>query len=136
MTEAPADILPLAADFPPASREQWLELVGRLLKGAPFEGRLVARTYDGLSLQPLYDGSPQPRAPLTRTPGGRWQILQRIDHPNPAAANAEARHDCANGAGGLALVLAGAIGAYGYGLAASEAALALALDGIALDADR
>jgi methylmalonyl-CoA mutase len=134
MTEAPADILPLAADFPAASREQWLELVGRLLKGAPFERRLVARSYDGLALQPLYEGSPQPRAPLTRMPGGRWQILQRIDHPDPAAANAEARHDCANGATGLALVLAGAIGGYGYGLAASEATIARALDGIALDA--
>ncbi len=133
MTEAPADILPLAADFPPATRQQWLELVGRLLKGAPFE-RLVARTYDGLTLQPLYEGSPQARAPLARMPGGRWQILQRLDHPDPAAANAEARHDCANGAGGLSLVLAGAIGAYGYGLAASEAAIARALDGIALDA--
>jgi methylmalonyl-CoA mutase len=134
MTEAPADILPLAADFPPATRQQWLELVDRLLKGAPFERRLVARTYDGLTLQPLYEGSPQARAPLARMPGGRWQILQRIDHPDPAAANAEARHDCANGASGLSLVLAGAIGAYGYGLAASEAAIARALDGIALDA--
>ena len=132
MTEVPADILPLAADFPSATRQQWLELVGRLLKGAPFE-RLVARTYDGLTLQPLYAGSLQTHAPLARTPGGRWQILQRIDHPDPAAANAEARHDCANGADGLSLVLAGAIGAYGYGLGASEAAIARALDGIALD---
>jgi len=134
MTEVAADILPLAADFPPATRQQWLELVGRLLKGAPFERALVARTHDGLTLQPLYEGSAQARPPLAWAPGGRWQILQRIDHPDPAAANAEARHDCANGAGGLSLVLAGAIGAYGYGLAASEAAIARALDGIALDA--
>jgi len=133
MTDIPADILPLAADFPRATREQWLELVGRLLKGAPFDRRLVAKTCDGLTIQPLYAGAPQGRAPLGRMPGAGWQILQRIDHPDPAAANAEARHDRDNGATGLSLVLAGSIGAYGYGVAASEAAIACALDGMALD---
>jgi methylmalonyl-CoA mutase len=134
MTDAPADILPLAADFPPASRAQWLELVARVLKGAPFERKLVAETYDGLTIQPLYAGTAPGQAPAGRMPGTGWQILQRIDHPDPAAANAEARHDRANGATGLSLVLAGAIGAYGYGVAAGAATIARALDGIALDA--
>jgi methylmalonyl-CoA mutase len=134
MTEAPADVLPLAGDFPPASRDQWLELVARLLKGAPFDRKLVAKTYDGLTIQPLYEGAAQRQAPAGRVPGAGWQILQRIDHPDPAAANAEARHDLGNGATGLSLVLAGSIGAYGYGVAASEAAIGRALDGIALDA--
>jgi methylmalonyl-CoA mutase len=133
MTDAPADILPLAADFPPANREQWLELVGRLLKGEPFERKLVAETYDGLTIQPLYAGTTPGRAPAGRIPGAGWQVLQRVDHPDPAAANAEARHDRDNGATGLSLVLAGAIGAYGYGVAAGEATIARALDGIALD---
>ena len=31
------DDLPLAAEFPPATREQWLKLVDGVLKGAPFE---------------------------------------------------------------------------------------------------
>jgi methylmalonyl-CoA mutase len=134
MTDAPADILPLAADFPPATREQWLDLVARLLKDAPFDRRLLAKTYDGLTIQPLYDGTPQGRASVGRMPGALWQILQRVDHPDPAAANAEARHDRDNGATGLSLVLAGSIGAYGYGAAAGEAAIARALDGIPLDA--
>jgi len=134
MNDAPADILPLAADFPPASREQWLELVARLLKGAPFDRKLVARTYDGLTIQPLYAGSVPGQAPAGRMAGAGWQILQRIDHPDPAAANAEARHDRDNGATGLSLVLAGSIGAYGYGVTPGEAALARALEGIALDA--
>jgi methylmalonyl-CoA mutase len=138
MTDAPADTLPLAADFPPATRAQWLDLVARLLEGAPFERKLVAKTYDGLTIQPLYAGSPQaralPGALLGPMPGAGWQILQRIDHPDPAAANAEALHDRDKGATGLSLVLAGAIGAYGYGMAAEEAAIARALDGIALDA--
>jgi methylmalonyl-CoA mutase len=133
MTDAPADILPLAADFPPATREQWLELVARLLKGAPFERKLVAKTYDGLTIQPLYAGTAPGQAPVGRMPGAGWQILQRIDHPDPAAANAEARHDRDNGSTGLSLVFAGSIGAYGYGVAASEAAIARALEGIAID---
>ena len=40
--------LPLAAEFPAASRDQWLELVEGVLKGADFEKKLVCRTYDGL----------------------------------------------------------------------------------------
>ena len=34
--------------------KQWLKLVDGVLKGAPFEKRLVARTYDDLTIQPLY----------------------------------------------------------------------------------
>jgi len=134
MTHAPADILPLAADFPPAQREQWLELVGGLLKGAPFDRKLVARTYDGLTIQPLYERAAAEPVPVGRTPGACWQLLQRVDHPEPAAANAEALHDRHNGATGLSLVFAGAIGAYGYGVKAGEDSIARILDGIALDA--
>jgi methylmalonyl-CoA mutase len=134
MTDVPAEILPLAADFPPARREQWLELVGRLLKGAPFDRKLVSRTYDGLTIQPLYERAAAEPVPAGRMPGAGWQLLQRIDHPEPAPANAEALHDRHNGANGLSLVFAGAIGAYGYGVAAGEDAIARTLDGIPLDA--
>ena len=134
MTDVPADILPLAGDFPPATREQWLDLVARLLKGAPFDRKLVSKTYDGLTIQPLYDGRAQGRVPVGRMPGAGWQILQRIDHPEAAAANAEARHDRDNGATGLSLVMGGSIGAYGYGVAPSDTAITRALDGIPLDA--
>jgi methylmalonyl-CoA mutase len=134
MTEPSAEILPLAADFPPATRAQWLELVTKLLKGAPFERRLVAKTRDGLTIQPLYSGVTAERPPVGRVGAGSWAILQRVDHPDPAAANAEAHHDCENAASGLSLVLAGAVGAYGFGLAPSEAAIARALEGLALGA--
>ena len=42
------DDLTLAAEFPPATREQWLTLVETVLKGADFDKKLVSRTYDGL----------------------------------------------------------------------------------------
>jgi methylmalonyl-CoA mutase len=128
------DDLPLAAEFPPATREQWLKLVQGVLKGAPFEKRLVARTYDGLAIEPLYACAAAAQPVAARTPGAAWTISQRVDHPDPAAANALALHDLENGATGLSLVFAGSIGAYGYGLDASEATIARALDGVHLDA--
>ena len=134
MTDTDADILALAADFPPARREDWLELVERVLKGAPFDRELVARTHDGLTLQPLYSRLSAPlRAQPGRAPGTPWQILQRVDHPQAPAANAEARHDLDNGASGLSLVFAGAAGAYGYGVAEREGTIMRALEGVALD---
>ena len=49
-----SDELTLAAEFPAATREQWLELVDKVLKGAPFDRKLVTTTADGIALQPLY----------------------------------------------------------------------------------
>ena len=68
------------------------------------------------------------------SPGAHWQVMARIDHPDPAASNAEALHELDNGAGGLVLVPAGAVGAYGYGLAPEQHSIERALAGIHLDA--
>jgi methylmalonyl-CoA mutase len=128
------DDLPLAAEFPAATSEQWRKLVEGVLKGAPFDSRLVAKTYDGLAIQPLYGRKAQARPLGGRPPAAPWSVMQRVDHPDPAAANAEALHDLENGATGLSVIFAGAVGAYGYGLPASEEAIARALEGIHLDA--
>src|SRR5438105_1848030 len=70
-----------------------------------------------------------------RSPPGRaWQVLQRVDHPEPAAANAQALHDLANGASGLLLIFSGPAGGHGYGLDPAPAALARTLEGIHFDA--
>ena len=131
---APPDELPLAAEFPAATREQWRKLVESVLKGAPFDKRLVAKTYDGLAVEPLYDRVADAQPVTGRAPGMPWSIVQRVDHPEPAAANAEAMDDLENGATGLALVFADAVGAYGYGLPATEEALARTLADVQLDA--
>src|SRR5262249_25586717 len=55
-------------------------------------------------------------------PGTAWTLMQRIDHPDPAAANAQALHDLENGASGLSLIFAGAPVARGYGVCADDAA--------------
>jgi methylmalonyl-CoA mutase len=125
---APEDF-PLAAEFPAASREDWRKLVAAALKGAPFE-KLISRTYDGLHIEPLYGRDPDAAPIPGRVPGAPWQVLARVDHPDAAAANAEARHEIANGANGLALVFAGANGSYGYGIEASADALARVFENI------
>jgi methylmalonyl-CoA mutase len=133
MSDPAADALSLAAEFPAATRAQWRALVERVLKGAPFE-TLVAKTYDGLAMEPLASRNTSARAIAARAPGAAWTVMQRLDHPDPAAANAEALHDLENGATGLSVVFAGAVGGYGYGLAASQPTIARALDGVQLDA--
>ncbi|MGE3147431.1 MAG: methylmalonyl-CoA mutase family protein, partial [Pseudorhodoplanes sp.] len=105
-----------------------------VLKGAPFEKRLVSRTYDGLTIDPLYRRAAGALPVPGRALGQPWAIMQRVDHPDPAAANALALHDLENGATGLALVFAGSVGAYGYGLDASEATIGRVLADVYLDA--
>ncbi len=121
------------AEFSPASREQWLALVSGVLKGAPFEQRLVSRSYDGVAIAPLYAREPSPRTVPGCRPGAPWRIVQRIDFPDAAAANAQALQDLENGATALALVFAGTIGAYGFGLRGDDAVTRV-LDGVFLDA--
>ena len=129
------DDLPLAAEFPPATREQWRKLVEAVLEKRPHDRTLISHTYDGLAIEPLYMRRADAQPLAGRAAGLAWQIMQRVDHPDPSVANTEALHELENGATGLALVFAGSIGAYGYGLDASEPAIARALDGVHLDAD-
>lgn len=128
------DELPLAADFAPGSYEDWRKLVDGVLKGAPFE-KLVAKTYDGLKIDPIYRRAGQASPLPGRPPAAPWQIMQRVDHPNAGAANAQALHDLENGATGLEFEFAGGPGARGFGLSdGSKETLTKVCDGIYLDA--
>jgi methylmalonyl-CoA mutase len=56
--------------------------------------------------------------------------MQRVDHPDPAAAIVQAREDLEGGAIGLVLVFAGSVSANGFGLEANSTALARVCEGI------
>jgi methylmalonyl-CoA mutase len=133
MTATPDD-LRLAADFAPATYDDWRKLVDGVLKGAPFE-KLVGKTYDNLRIEPIYQRA-RDAAPIAgRAAAAAWQIMQRIDHPDAAVANAQALHDLENGANGLELEFAGGPGARGFGIAdATKLTLARVLDGVFFDA--
>src|ERR1700756_2203985 len=132
MTTSTED-LRLAADFAPATQEDWRKLVDGVLKGAPFE-KLVGKTYDGIRIEPIYSRAGGAAPIAGRAAAAPWQIMQRIDHPDAAEANAQALHDLENGATGLTLVFAGANGAHGFGLDPSPEAIEKILDGVFLDA--
>ena len=112
--------LPDPADFATPTREQWLTLVEKDLKGAPFEKRLVTQLIEGLTVQPLYtpDDAPQPetmglpgQAPFARgacaLPANNtgWSILPEHRHPLPEAANQAILSDLQHGAHGVVVRL-------------------------------
>lgn len=126
--------LPLASEFPPATREQWLKLVDGVLKGAPFDKKLVSKTADGLRIEPLYQRRADASVLTGRDRGLPWQVMARVDQPDATDANQQALDDLENGANGLVLVCPGAIGAAGFGIDISADGIARILDGIYLDA--
>ncbi len=127
------DELRLAANFQPATYDDWRRLVDGVLKGAPFE-KLVGKTADGLKIQPIYPRAHDAAPIAVRPAPAPWRIMQRIDHPDAGDANAQALHDLENGATGLTLVFAGANGAHGFGLEPSAEAVEKVLDGVFIDA--
>jgi methylmalonyl-CoA mutase len=137
----PADAA-LVPEFEPPTHEEWLALVAKVLKGADFDKRLVARTADGLAIQPLYTRADAVASAALggRTayfPGG-WDIRQRHAEPDPTAANAAILEDLGGGATSLILqVRAPGQAGLPYGAEGLGAALkGVFLDGcaIALDA--
>ncbi|MCA6110208.1 methylmalonyl-CoA mutase family protein [Bradyrhizobium cenepequi] len=127
------DDLRLAADFAPATYEDWRKLVDGVLKGAPFE-KLVGKTYDGIKIEPIYRRATTASSIAGRGLAAPWQVMQRIDDPDPRRANAQALHDLENGATGLALVFAGGSGAHGFGLEPTAETVNKVLEDIYLDA--
>ena len=118
--------------FPKVTREDWLQRVDAVLKGAAFAESLMSMTADGIAIEPLYGEMQGPRA--WRGEARPWIVSQRIDHNDPAAANAQALDDLENGATGLALIFHGAASGHGYGLHEhDEATIARALADIRLD---
>lgn len=122
----------LARDFPQATLADWEALVAEALKGAPLSS-LRSTSYDGIDVAPLYaraaDGSVIPG----REAGQPWAVMQRIDLPDPKAANTQTLDDLDNAASGIQLVFEGAVGDYGFALPATAASIEQALSGVHLD---
>ena len=130
----PSDELSFAAEFKPATYDDWRKLADGVLKGAPFE-KLVGKTYDGLKIEPIYRRAGNTMPIAGRSAGAPWQIMQRIDHPDAKAANVQALHDLENGATGLEIEFAGGPGARGFGVVdATSETLNRLFEGVVLDA--
>jgi len=131
MTAASTD-QPYARDLKSVTRADWLTLVDGVLKGAPYDKKLVTRTYEGLALDPLPPRKADAQSIVGRAPGAPWIISARVDQHDKDAANAQALDDLNGGASGLTLVFAGAVQAHGFGLPDGEN-LQRVLDSVMLD---
>jgi methylmalonyl-CoA mutase len=117
--------------FPAYTEADWRKAAEAALKGASFE-TLVSQTADGIRIEPVYRAAEGPRALRSEGP---WRVIARLDHPDAGEANAQALDDLANGADGLQIVFAGAVGAHGFGLRRFDfASLHKLFDGVSFDA--
>ena len=102
--------LPLAAEFPTTTHDEWVEVAEKTLKGKPLD-KLRSRTADGIEIVPVYAAPTHP-APPRSAPGSApyvrgssasgavatgWEIRQRHGGSDAAAANAAILQDLRGG---------------------------------------
>src|SRR4051794_3591344 len=143
---APSEPLPLAADFPPVTHDEWRQAVGAILArsgvaaDADPEAALSSSTYDGITIRPLYTAADAPAGALDALPGhapftrgstasgstvAGWDVRQRQADTDLKRTNSAVLADLENGATSVWLPLgAGAL---------PVTDLAGALEGVYLD---
>jgi len=127
-----AEPVALADGFPAGSRAAWEALAAKALKGRALE-ELTWSTCDGAEVRPLYaadDGVEPVFAPRNAAadPERPWDVRARVDHPNPARANALLLADLDGGAAsGLVVIGEGGVAV------GSRDDLARVLDGVLLE---
>lgn len=108
--------LPLSQGFNGGDQARWREAIDRVLKGGDFNKRLTSKTADNITLQPLYMQAGNRSAVPNVRSGQPWHLAQRVDHPQPDAANKLALEDLENGADSLVLVSSNCFTARGFGI--------------------
>lgn len=108
------DNLNLSEIFPFPTYEEWKAAAESALEGAPFEKKMITKTYEGIDLQPIYtkDDVSNLEETLHNLPGQRpfirttevlgykitpWQIAQEIAYPLPFMFNEALRYDLERG---------------------------------------
>ncbi len=111
----------LLTEFSPSSPAEWRAAAEKLIKGAPFEQKLITRTPEGIDLQPIYnppDGSAErddegyPGFPPFRrgtAPSGHgyepWRIAQEFPYLTPEEFNTALRSDIDRGQNAISIRL-------------------------------
>lgn len=93
----------LFEEFPPVSKQEWMERITTDLKGADFHKKLVWKTNEGFEIMPFYrredilnyphlDSLPgdYPWIRGSKTPGKTWLVRQNLDVENCKEANSRA----------------------------------------------
>ncbi len=119
MTKTLPETFRIQDDFPPVDYDQWRSVVDQALAGAPFERKLITRTYDGVEIQPIYCSGNEGELedpigvpgftpfirgshPLGQAQCG-WDLRQEYLHPDPTAANRSILKDLQGGVTSLRL---------------------------------
>ena len=119
-TSLPNDFT-IGDEFPAVTYDEWRTVAEDSLKGAPFEKKLVTRTYDGIDIQPVYSASDEPDGqdplgfpgfspflrgskPLGAAVAG-WDLRQEFAESDLSAANRAILDDLAGGTTSLLLQL-------------------------------
>ena len=121
MTTNQPEVFRIEDDFPPVAYDQWRSVVEESLKGAPFERKLVTRTYEGVDVQPVYSRRDDPDeddpfgfpgfAPFVRgteplgAAANGWDLRQEFSHPDLSVTNRQILDDLEGGATSLLLRL-------------------------------
>ncbi|SDL95229.1 methylmalonyl-CoA mutase family protein [Bacillus sp. OK048] len=108
-------------EFPVPSYEEWRQVAEKTLKGGSFEEKLISKTYEGISLQPMYRqedieglshlSSPPGAVPYVRGTHALgyqekpWEVSQELLYSTPLEFNEAAKSDLTRGQTMLNLVL-------------------------------
>lgn len=108
-------------EFEPPSYEEWRDAAVKSLKGAPFEKKVISKTYEEIDLQPIYwQKDLEELTHVASLPGAvpyvrgsaaagylerPWQVCQELWAATPKAFNRAATHDLARGQEALGIVL-------------------------------
>lgn len=112
---------PLLDEFKAASYDEWKDAAEKLLKGAPFDKKMLTKTPEGITLQPIYRREDLANAPAASTlpgfdgyvrgshPDGYrvepWEIAQELPYGEPAEFNQIALADLYRGQNALNVTL-------------------------------
>ena len=108
-------------EFQPTSYEVWKEEAVTSLKGGDFQKKLFTKTYEGITLQPIYTKADMEYIQETSTfPGredylrgaaaagyiaDRWDVAQAVEGAAPTQANADILHELEKGATAVNLTI-------------------------------
>ncbi len=108
-------------DFKTPSYDEWKEKVTTDLKGAPFEKKLITKTYEDIDLQPIYTSKDIESLPQTNNKPGfsdlirgtkasgylgkGWEVCQELPYGDAEEFNEALKHDLEHGQNSINIVL-------------------------------
>ncbi|MDR1463369.1 MAG: acyl-CoA mutase large subunit family protein [Azoarcus sp.] len=111
----------LLSEFPKPTYEQWKVEAEKLLKGVPFEKKMLTKTHEGITLRGIYNPEDIKDLPhLNEKPGSGafvrsrnaagyagegWKISQELPYGTAEEFNKAAKHDLMRGQNELTLIL-------------------------------